>query len=41
VTVLPQHPDRRRKRNAARDLATRADDRAAARIEKLAQQSWV
>jgi ATP-dependent RNA helicase SUPV3L1/SUV3 len=41
VTVPPQHPDRRRKRNAVRDAATRTDDRAAARVEKLAQQSWV
>ncbi|MCW2636023.1 MAG: putative helicase [Blastococcus sp.] len=36
-----QHDDRRRKRNVARDLQTRNDDRAAARIERLAQQSWV
>src|SRR4051794_23438401 len=41
VTVPPQYPDRRRKRNADRDLQTRDDDRAADRIEKLAQQSWV
>jgi ATP-dependent RNA helicase SUPV3L1/SUV3 len=41
VTVPPQHSDRRRKRNVARDVETRSDDRAAARIEKLAQQSWV
>ncbi len=41
MTVPPQYPDRRRKRNADRDLRTRDDDRAAARIEKLAQQSWV
>ncbi|CAA9227958.1 MAG: Putative ATP-dependent RNA helicase, partial [uncultured Blastococcus sp.] len=36
-----QHPDRRRKRNVARDLRARDDDRTAARVEKLAQQSWV
>jgi ATP-dependent RNA helicase SUPV3L1/SUV3 len=41
VTVPQQHPDRRRKRNAQRDAATRSDDRAAARVETLAQQSWV
>jgi ATP-dependent RNA helicase SUPV3L1/SUV3 len=41
VTAPPHHPDRRRKRNAEHDLRTRDDDRAAARIEKLAQQSWV
>jgi ATP-dependent RNA helicase SUPV3L1/SUV3 len=41
VTVPQQSPDRRRKRNAVRDAATRTDDRAAARVEKLAQQSWV
>ena len=41
MTVPPQYPDRRRKRNADRDLRTHDDDRAAARIEKLAQQSWV
>jgi ATP-dependent RNA helicase SUPV3L1/SUV3 len=41
VTVPPQYSDRRRKRNAVRDVEARADDRAAARIEKLAQQSWV
>jgi ATP-dependent RNA helicase SUPV3L1/SUV3 len=41
VSESPQHPDRRRKRSVARDLQTRDDDRAAARIEKLAQQSWV
>jgi ATP-dependent RNA helicase SUPV3L1/SUV3 len=45
VTIPPQHADRRRKRTVVRDLETRdADrdaDRAAARVEKLAQQSWV
>jgi ATP-dependent RNA helicase SUPV3L1/SUV3 len=41
VTVPPQYPDRRRKRNVVRELETRTTDRAAARIEKLAQQSWV
>ncbi|SOE00288.1 helicase-related protein [Blastococcus haudaquaticus] len=37
----PRRPDRRRKRNVARDLRVRDDDRAAARVETLAQQSWV
>jgi ATP-dependent RNA helicase SUPV3L1/SUV3 len=41
VSVSQQFPDRRRKRNAAKDLEIRNDDRAAARIEKMAQQSWV
>src|SRR5688500_15134851 len=41
VSVPPQHPDRRRKRNVVRDLETRDADHAAARVEKLAQQSWV
>ena len=46
VSVPPQHParrpdSRRRERGTARDLRVRDDDRAAARIEKLAQQSWV
>jgi ATP-dependent RNA helicase SUPV3L1/SUV3 len=41
VSDSPQYPDRRRKRNAVRDLESRNADRAAARIEKLAQQSWV
>jgi ATP-dependent RNA helicase SUPV3L1/SUV3 len=41
VSAPPQSPDRRRKRNVARDLQSRDDDRAAARVEKLAQQSWV
>jgi ATP-dependent RNA helicase SUPV3L1/SUV3 len=41
VSDSQQYPDRRRKRNAVRDLETRNDDRAAARIERLAQQSWV
>src|SRR4051812_30780568 len=41
VSVSPQHTARRRERGAARDLHTREEDRAAARIEKLAQQSWV
>ncbi|WP_089336329.1 helicase-related protein [Blastococcus mobilis] len=46
MSVPPQHParrpeSRRRERGTARDLRTRDDDRAAARIEKLAQQSWV
>ena len=37
----PQYPTRRRQRTAARDVETRNADRAAARIERLAQQSWV
>ena len=41
MTAPPQSPDRRRKRSTAREAAGRSDDRAAARIEKLAQQSWV
>ncbi len=41
MTVPPQSTDRRRKRNAIREIETRGADRAAARIEKLAQQSWV
>ena len=41
MSAPPQHPDRRRKRNVVRDLETRSADRAAARVEKLAQQSWV
>jgi ATP-dependent RNA helicase SUPV3L1/SUV3 len=41
VSITPQYPVRRRERTAARDLETRNADRAAARIEKLAQQSWV
>jgi ATP-dependent RNA helicase SUPV3L1/SUV3 len=46
VSVPPQPPARRRgprrnEQSAARDLRARDDDRAAARIEKLAQQSWV
>ena len=41
MSVSPQYPDRRRKRNVVRDVETRSADRAAARIEKLAQQSWV
>ena len=45
MTVPPQSPDRRRKpttrKHAARDLRDRDDDRTAARVEKLAQQSWV
>src|SRR4051812_3903282 len=41
VSVSPQHPARRRERSPARTLPTREEDRAAARIEKLAQQSWV
>src|SRR3954451_18567923 len=41
VSVSPQHPARRRERSAARNLHPREEDRAAARVEKLAQQSWV
>ena len=43
MSVPPQSPDRdrRHKRNVVRDAATRTDDRAAARVERLAQQSWV
>jgi ATP-dependent RNA helicase SUPV3L1/SUV3 len=41
LTVPPQHPARRRDRAVAREARNRDDDRAAARIEKLAQQSWV
>jgi ATP-dependent RNA helicase SUPV3L1/SUV3 len=41
VSVSPQYPDRRRARNAARDVETRNADRAAARDERRAQQSWV
>ncbi|MCW2702220.1 MAG: putative helicase [Blastococcus sp.] len=37
----PQYPTRRRERATARDGRARDDDRAAARIERLAQQSWV
>ena len=40
MTVPPQSPDRRRKRSA-HELRDRDDDRTAARVEKLAQQSWV
>ncbi|TFV68383.1 helicase [Blastococcus sp. CT_GayMR20] len=41
MSVPSQYPDRRRKRNVVRDLETRDADHAAARVEKLAQQSWV
>jgi ATP-dependent RNA helicase SUPV3L1/SUV3 len=41
VSDSPQYPTRRRQRTAARDVETRNADRAAARIERLAQQSWV
>jgi hypothetical protein len=47
VTVPPQSPARRRERAsnqeraATREAATRDPDRAAAREEKRAQQSWV
>lgn len=41
LTVPPQYPARRRERAGARQARDRDDDRAAARIEKLAQQSWV
>jgi ATP-dependent RNA helicase SUPV3L1/SUV3 len=37
----PQYPTRRRERASAREGRARDDDRAAARIERLAQQSWV
>src|ERR1700712_2542055 len=37
----PQPPARRRERAGPRQARDRDDDRAAARIEKLAQQSWV
>ncbi|WP_116449450.1 helicase-related protein [Blastococcus litoris] len=40
MSVPPKSPDRRRKRSD-RDLRDRGEDRAAARVEKLAQQSWV
>src|SRR4051794_4705349 len=41
VTESPQYPVRRRERANARQTRARDDDRAAARIERLAQQSWV
>ncbi|WP_254791051.1 helicase-related protein [Blastococcus tunisiensis] len=46
MSVPPQHParrpdPRRRDRSAGRAGRARDDDRAAARVEKLAQQSWV
>jgi ATP-dependent RNA helicase SUPV3L1/SUV3 len=41
VSITPQHPFRRRERTAVRDVQTRDADRAAALVEKLAQQSWV
>ena len=40
ATPLPQ-TGRRRERSAGRQTAARDADRAAARVEKLAQQSWV
>ncbi|TFV64018.1 UNVERIFIED_ORG: helicase [Bacillus sp. AZ43] len=40
MSVPPQSPSRRRS-GAARDARRRDDDRAAARVEQLAQQSWV
>src|SRR3954452_11014849 len=41
VSDSPQYPVRRRERANARQTRARDDDRAAARIERLAQQSWV
>ncbi|MFD2092744.1 helicase-related protein [Blastococcus deserti] len=41
MSVPPRSPARRRDRATALDLRTREDDRAAARVERLAQQSWV
>src|SRR3954451_15858402 len=41
VSDSPQYPVRRRKRATARQTRDRNDDRAAARVERLAQQSWV
>jgi ATP-dependent RNA helicase SUPV3L1/SUV3 len=41
VSDTPQYPVHRRERANARQIRARDDDRAAARIERLAQQSWV
>jgi ATP-dependent RNA helicase SUPV3L1/SUV3 len=41
VSDSPHDPTTRRKRATARQGRARDDDRAAARIERLAQQSWV
>src|SRR5215213_4009476 len=41
VSDAPKYPVRRRERADAREGRARDDDRAAARIERLAQQSWV
>src|SRR4051794_843824 len=41
VSESPQYPTDRRRRATARQPRDRNDDRAAARVERLAQQSWV
>jgi ATP-dependent RNA helicase SUPV3L1/SUV3 len=41
VSDSPQYPTRRRERATALEGRARDDDRAAARVERLAQQSWV
>ena len=41
MSDAPKYPVRRRERADAREGRARDDDRAAARIERLAQQSWV
>src|SRR3954471_22776329 len=41
VSESPQYPTDRRRRATARQGRARDDDRAAARVERLAQQSWV
>ena len=41
VSDAPKYPVRRRQPADAREGRVRDDDRAAARIERLAQQSWV